>query len=145
MYWVGLGMRSAFLPDAAAALEVGGSWRTLETVLVPGAWAMAGLLVTPWLLRRMAGRQSGFAGRGRDARGDAVGQVSRSALVRPNCRFPLAFPSFPVSSRTRLDITSGPSPFARPRRLRRTVAQSRMDVRDRPVAPTSLRGTGELR
>jgi phenylpyruvate tautomerase PptA (4-oxalocrotonate tautomerase family) len=70
---------------------------------------------------------------------------SRSALVRPNCRFPLAFPSFPVSSRTRLDITSGPSPFARPRRLRRTVAQSRMDVRDRPVAPTSLRGTGELR
>jgi ABC-2 type transport system permease protein len=77
MYWVGLGMRSAFLPDAAAALEVGGSWRTLETVLVPGARAMTGLLVTPSLLRRMAGRQSGFAGRGRDARGDAVGQVSR--------------------------------------------------------------------
>jgi ABC-2 type transport system permease protein len=31
----------------------------LETVLVLGAWAMAGLLVTPALLRRMAGRQSG--------------------------------------------------------------------------------------
>ena len=32
MYWLGLGMRSAFLPDAAAALEIGGTWRTLETV-----------------------------------------------------------------------------------------------------------------
>jgi ABC-2 type transport system permease protein len=59
MYWVGLGMRSAFLPDAAAALEIGGSWRTLETVLVLGAWAIGGLLVTPALLRRMARRQSG--------------------------------------------------------------------------------------
>ena len=59
MYWVGLGMRSAFLPDAAASLEIGGSWRTLETVLVLGAWATAGLLVTPALLRRMARRQSG--------------------------------------------------------------------------------------
>ena len=28
MYWMGLGMRSAFLPDAAAAAEVGESWRT---------------------------------------------------------------------------------------------------------------------
>ena len=27
-YWIGLGMRSAFLPDSAAALEIGGSWRT---------------------------------------------------------------------------------------------------------------------
>ena len=59
MYWVGLGMRSAFLPDAAAALEIGGSWRTLETVVVLSAWAIAGLLVTPALLRRMARRQSG--------------------------------------------------------------------------------------
>ena len=25
MYWLGLGMRSAFLPDSAAALEIGGS------------------------------------------------------------------------------------------------------------------------
>ena len=59
MYWIGLGMRSAFLPDAAAALEVGGSWRTLETVAVLGAWAVLGLLVTPLVLRRMARRQSG--------------------------------------------------------------------------------------
>lgn len=59
MYWLGLGMRSAFLPDAAAALEVGGSWRTAETVAVLAAWALAGLLVTPLVLRRMARRQSG--------------------------------------------------------------------------------------
>jgi ABC-2 type transport system permease protein len=59
MYWLGLGMRSAFLPDEAAALEIGGSWRTLETVAVLGAWAVVGALVTPRLLRRMARRQSG--------------------------------------------------------------------------------------
>lgn len=61
MYWLGLGMRSAFLPEAAAAVELGGSWRTLETVLVLSAWAVAGALVTPIVLRRMAQRQSGAA------------------------------------------------------------------------------------
>lgn len=59
MYWLGLGMRSAFLPESAAALEIGGSWRTLETVAVLGAWAVFGLLVAPVVLRRMARRQSG--------------------------------------------------------------------------------------
>jgi ABC-2 type transport system permease protein len=59
MYWVGLGMRSAFLPDAAAALEIGGSWRTLETVAVLSAWAIAGSLIAPVVVRRMARRQSG--------------------------------------------------------------------------------------
>lgn len=59
MYWMGLGMRSAFLPDAAAAQEVGGSWRVAETIAVLGAWAVVGALVTPVLLRRMARRQTG--------------------------------------------------------------------------------------
>lgn len=59
IYWLALGMRSAFLPDAAAALEVGGSWRTTETVLVLAAWAVLGMIVTPLVLRRMARRQSG--------------------------------------------------------------------------------------
>jgi ABC-2 type transport system permease protein len=59
MYWVGLGMRSAFLPEAAAALEIGGSWRTLETVAVLTAWAIAGSLIAPMVVRRMARRQSG--------------------------------------------------------------------------------------
>ena len=58
-YWIGLGMRSAFLPDAAAAAELGGSWRTGTTVAVLVAWAVLGLLVTPRVLRRMARRQSG--------------------------------------------------------------------------------------
>lgn len=59
MYWLGLGMRSAFLPDAAAALEIGGSWRTLETVVVLAAWAVVGMLLAPRVLRRMAQRISG--------------------------------------------------------------------------------------
>ena len=59
MYWLGLGMRSAFLPDAAAAVEIGGSWRTLETVFVLGTWAVVGLALAPGILRRMARRQSG--------------------------------------------------------------------------------------
>jgi ABC-2 type transport system permease protein len=59
MYWLGLGMRSAFLPDSAAALEIGGSWRTGWTALVLSAWAVAGWIVTPIVLRRMARRQSG--------------------------------------------------------------------------------------
>lgn len=59
MYWLGLGMRSAFLPDAAAAAEIGDSWRTLATVAVLGAWAIVGALLAPALLRRMARGQSG--------------------------------------------------------------------------------------
>jgi ABC-2 type transport system permease protein len=61
MYWLGLGMRSAFLPDEAAALEIGGSWRTTATVVVLLAWAVAGALVTPRVLRRMARKQTGSA------------------------------------------------------------------------------------
>ncbi|MCF6744283.1 ABC transporter permease [Blastococcus sp. KM273128] len=59
IYWIGVGMRSAFLPDTALAFELTGSWRTGTTVLVLSAWAVAGLLVTPRVLRRMARRQSG--------------------------------------------------------------------------------------
>lgn len=59
LYWLGLGMRSAFLPDAASALEIGGSWRTAETVMVLTAWIVASWIVTPIVVRRMARRQSG--------------------------------------------------------------------------------------
>jgi ABC-2 type transport system permease protein len=59
IYWIGLGMRSAVLPDAAAAAEIGGSWRTLETFGVLAAWSLAGLLAAPGVLRRMARRESG--------------------------------------------------------------------------------------
>jgi ABC-2 type transport system permease protein len=52
-------MRSAFLPDAAAAAELTDSWRTGQVALVLTAWAVVGLLATPVVLRRMARRQSG--------------------------------------------------------------------------------------
>jgi ABC-2 type transport system permease protein len=59
MYWLGLGMRSAFLPGSAAALEIGGSWRPVETVLVLGTWVAVGLVLAPPIMRRMARRESG--------------------------------------------------------------------------------------
>jgi ABC-2 type transport system permease protein len=61
VYWLGLGMRSALLPEHLAAVEIGESWRHLETVGVLGAWAVLGLLLAPPLLRRMARRESGSA------------------------------------------------------------------------------------
>ncbi|HWI30868.1 MAG TPA: ABC transporter permease [Microbacterium sp.] len=59
VYWLGLGVRSALLPEHAAALEIDQSWRHLETAAVLGAWAVAGLIVAPIVLRRMARRESG--------------------------------------------------------------------------------------
>lgn len=60
-YWMGLGLRSAALPDSAAAVEIGESWRTLMTLGVLGIWAAVGLALAPVLLRRMARRESGSA------------------------------------------------------------------------------------
>lgn len=59
LYWLGLGMREATLPDAAVVVEISESWRTLEVFGVLGAWAVVGLLLAPVLLRRMARRESG--------------------------------------------------------------------------------------
>lgn len=59
LYWLGLGLRSALLPDALAAAEIGDSWRHLETAGVLGAWAVLGLALAPAVLRRMARRESG--------------------------------------------------------------------------------------
>lgn len=59
IYWLGLGMRSALLPDNMAVVEIGQSWRHLETVAVLGAWAIVGIVVAPIVLRRMARRESG--------------------------------------------------------------------------------------
>ena len=61
VYWLGLGTRSAFLPDELSAVELGDSWRHLETFGVLGAWAVVGLTVAPVILRRMARRESGSA------------------------------------------------------------------------------------
>jgi ABC-2 type transport system permease protein len=59
LYWLGLGLRSVCLPATAAARELGGSWRPLETALVLAAWTGAGLLLAPGILRRMARHTSG--------------------------------------------------------------------------------------
>lgn len=59
MYWIGLGMRSAVLPPSLAAVEIGGSWRHWHVLLVLAAWAAAGLIVAPVVLRRMSRRESG--------------------------------------------------------------------------------------
>lgn len=59
VYSLGLGMRSALLPDDTAVVEIGGLWRPVETAAVLGAWAVAGLVVAPLVLRRMARRESG--------------------------------------------------------------------------------------
>jgi ABC-2 type transport system permease protein len=59
LYWLGLGMRSALLPHAMAASEIGHSWRHSATFGVLSAWAIAGLVLAPITLRRMARRESG--------------------------------------------------------------------------------------
>ena len=59
VYWLGLGMRSALLPDVVAAVEIGGSWRTGTTFAVLFAWAIAATVLAPLALRRTARRQSG--------------------------------------------------------------------------------------
>lgn len=59
IYWLGLGMRSALLPPAAVVVEIGGSWRHVETTAVLGAWALVGLILAPLVLSRMARRESG--------------------------------------------------------------------------------------
>ncbi|MEW2359764.1 ABC transporter permease [Spirillospora sp. NPDC029432] len=61
LYWLGLGLRSALLPDALAAAEIGESWRRLETAGVLGLWAVAGVALAPVVLRRAARRESGSA------------------------------------------------------------------------------------
>lgn len=59
VYWLGLGTRAALSPDAAAAAEIGESWRHVETFGVLGLWAVVGLALAPRILRRMAQRESG--------------------------------------------------------------------------------------
>ncbi|KUO05700.1 ABC transporter permease [Streptomyces sp. DSM 15324] len=61
VYWLGLGMRAALLPDAFATVEIEHSWRYAETFGVLGAWAVIGLSLAPVVLRRMARKESGSA------------------------------------------------------------------------------------
>jgi ABC-2 type transport system permease protein len=59
MYWLGLGMRAALLPPGLASVEIDGSWRLPLVFLALALWSVAGLAAAPWVLRRMARRESG--------------------------------------------------------------------------------------
>lgn len=59
VYWLGLGMRHALLPDSAAAAEITGTWRELETLAALGGWAVVGFLLAPLVLGRMTRRATG--------------------------------------------------------------------------------------
>jgi ABC-2 type transport system permease protein len=59
IYWLGLGMRSVFLPDSLATVELHHSWEHLATFGVLSGWAMLGLVLAPIILRRMARKESG--------------------------------------------------------------------------------------
>jgi ABC-2 type transport system permease protein len=61
IYWLGLGMRSVFLPASLAAVELGHSWRHWEILGVLALWSVLGLTLAPAFLRRMARRESGSA------------------------------------------------------------------------------------
>lgn len=58
-YWLGLGLRSALLPGAAVDIEIGQSWRHLETAGVLGVWAVVGVILASIVLSRMARNESG--------------------------------------------------------------------------------------
>jgi ABC-type hemin transport system ATPase subunit len=55
----GFRLRSALLPAGAAAVEITRSWRHPAAAAVLGVWAVAGLMLAPAVLRRMARRESG--------------------------------------------------------------------------------------
>lgn len=59
VYWLGHGMRYAFLPEGAAVAEIDGVWRPEIAMVVLGVWAVIGLAFTPRILRRMARKVSG--------------------------------------------------------------------------------------
>lgn len=58
-YWLGVGLRAAMLPPAAAALEMGGTFHTGTAAVVLLVWTVVGLALAPGVLRRMVRRQSG--------------------------------------------------------------------------------------
>jgi ABC-2 type transport system permease protein len=59
LYWLGVGMRAAFLPESAGAAELAGSYRLGTAAIVLSLWAIGGIIVAPMVLARMARRQSG--------------------------------------------------------------------------------------
>lgn len=61
LYWMGHLLRYAFLPEAAVAGELYGTWRVAAGIGVLIAWSVVGTALAVPLVRRMARRQSGAA------------------------------------------------------------------------------------
>jgi ABC-2 type transport system permease protein len=59
VYWIGLGLRAALLPESYATLELAGSWRLPQVAGVLALWAVVGFAFAQLVLRRMARRESG--------------------------------------------------------------------------------------
>lgn len=59
LYWAGVGLRAALLPETQVAFEATGAWELPQAAGVLMVWAVVGFLVAPWVLRRMARRESG--------------------------------------------------------------------------------------
>lgn len=78
VYWMALAIRSTLLGDAAAAAEIGGSWRPVETVAVLGLWSVVGVAVAVHVLRRNARRDSGTRRRTDGRPAQAAGSVETS-------------------------------------------------------------------
>ena len=61
LYWLAHGLRSTSLPAGAEGLELGGAWHPEIAALVLLAWAVAGLVAAPVVLRRMNAQQTASA------------------------------------------------------------------------------------
>ncbi|MFJ4002684.1 ABC transporter permease [Streptomyces sp. NPDC090023] len=57
--WTAQGVRAAVLPDSALGAETAGRWDLPKVYLINGAWALAGFLIAPRILRRMTRRATG--------------------------------------------------------------------------------------
>ena len=75
LYWFGHLMRYAFLPEAAVAGELTGTWRIGQGIAVLIAWTILGFALAMPLVRRMSRRQSGAAVA--EARDQAANQFVR--------------------------------------------------------------------
>ena len=51
LYWQGHGLRAAFFDSPGGELH--GTWELGTAAMVMGAWAVAGMVLAPWLLRRV--------------------------------------------------------------------------------------------
>ncbi|WP_331721256.1 ABC transporter permease [Streptomyces sp. NBC_00212] len=57
--WLAQGIRSATMPDSALIAETGHSWQHWQTAGVLTAWAIAGFIIAPAILRGTTRRESG--------------------------------------------------------------------------------------